>query len=314
MHSASLIAAIATVIPAAQPAAALDAEITLERTACFGTCPVYSVRITGDGNVEYVGKEYVRVLGPAQSRISRAAVQQLLDLIQKARYFELDGEYRYLIGPDGTRGMVTDLPTTTTSVRIGTKKHRVADYVGAPETLHEVERAIDRTAGTVKWISVDREVLDDLVRDGWKAASEQGLTFLGQAIRRNDVDTVDALLAAGVDPNAPPQGPLFYASDPAVIKVLIDRGADVNAASRSGETILMVAVRMGQADKVRLLLDAGALVTSSNESGETALHVAQALLVSERTARRPPSPFGPEPPRDYARIVQLLLAAGAKDF
>src|SRR5262245_48014013 len=152
----SLAAAIAIALPAAQPPDVLDAEISLERTACFGTCPVYSVRIAGDGAVEYVGKQYVRVMGPAQRRISRAVVQQLLDAIQKAGYFEMAGEYRYLVGPDGSRGTVTDLPTTITSVRIGTRTHRIVDYVGAPEALHDVEQRIDRAAGTAEWIGNQR--------------------------------------------------------------------------------------------------------------------------------------------------------------
>lgn len=156
MLIASLVTTVAIAVPAAQPSDALDAEITLERTACFGTCPVYSVRINGDGTVEYVGKQYVRVVGPAQSRIPRAALQQLLDLIQKAGYFEMDAEYRYLIGPNGTRGTVTDLPTTITSVRIGTRTHRIVDYVGAPDALHDIERHIDRAAGTAEWIANQR--------------------------------------------------------------------------------------------------------------------------------------------------------------
>jgi hypothetical protein len=143
---------------AAQPPASEDVEITLERTACFGTCPVYSVRISGDGDVHYVGREYVRIVGPAERRISTGAVQQLVDIIQKVGYFDMAEEYRYLIGPDGSRGVVSDLPTTTTSVRIGSRTHRVVDYVGAPEGLHDVERAIDRTAGTAEWISAGRHI------------------------------------------------------------------------------------------------------------------------------------------------------------
>ena len=50
-----LAAVLATSAP--QAAGALDAEVTLERTVCFGTCPAYSVRIAGDGLVEYIGKQ-----------------------------------------------------------------------------------------------------------------------------------------------------------------------------------------------------------------------------------------------------------------
>ena len=46
--------------------------ITLERTVCYGTCPAYTLRITGDGSVEYEGMRYVRVIGKATARISPA--------------------------------------------------------------------------------------------------------------------------------------------------------------------------------------------------------------------------------------------------
>jgi hypothetical protein len=56
---------------------------------------------------------------------------------------------------------VTDLPTTITTVRIGTRLHRIVDYYGAPEELHEIERAIDRVAGTARWVHGDREASED---------------------------------------------------------------------------------------------------------------------------------------------------------
>lgn len=35
--------------------------ISLEQTACYGTCPAYKVTIHGDGNVVYVGNNHVRI-------------------------------------------------------------------------------------------------------------------------------------------------------------------------------------------------------------------------------------------------------------
>jgi hypothetical protein len=313
MVYAALLAVAFWASTAAQPPAGPDAEITLERTACFGTCPVYSVRITGDGAVEYIGKQYVRVVGPARKRISVAAVQQLLEFIERAGYFQMEPEYRYLIGPNGSRGSVTDLPTTTTSVRIGDRRHRIVDYAWAPDALREIERAIDRAAGTARWISVDRQVVDELVRGGWKAASPEGTRYLAAAVERSDLDTVDALLSAGVEPNAQPPGILPYATDPAILARLIDGGADVNGASPSGETVLMIAVRRGDAEKVRVLIDAGALVTSSNSEGQTALQMAREALVRSQAAPPSRSPTGPTITPDYGTIVRLLVAAGAKE-
>jgi len=315
MLIAPLLAAVLATSTIPQAAGALDAEVTLERTACFGTCPVYSVRIAGDGLVEYAGKQYVRVVGPAQGRISRTALQQLLDLVQKAGYFEMAAEYRYLIGPDGTRGTVTDLPTTITSVRIGTRTHRIVDYVGAPEGLHEIERAIDRTAGTAKWVHVDRKAVEELVRGGWNARTKEGADYLRSAAERGDVDTVDALLLAGADPNTPPLGPLALTRDVDVSRRLIDGGADVNAVAAGGETVLTLAVRAGSADKVRLLIGAGALVNTANAAGQTPLRLARDGLATPKAAPRnyDSSLVSRQPASDYATIIRLLLAAGAKD-
>jgi hypothetical protein len=305
MVHAVLLAGVLLTSGAAQPPVALDAEITLERTACFGTCPVYSVRITGDGDVEYVGKDYVRVVGPARRRISVAAVRQLLDMVERAGYFEMEPEYRFLTGPNGARGVVTDLPTTTTSVRIGERRHRIVDYAWAPDALRDVERAIDRTAGTARWISVDRQAVDELVRKGWKPESREGFAYLVAAVDRADMDTVDALLAAGVEPNAQPPGALNYAREPQIISRLIDGGADVNAVSPSGDTILMIAARSGEVERVRRLIAAGALVSSTNGAGQTALQIAREAQMRTRAA-------GPNTPPDYDTVVRLLAAAGAK--
>src|SRR5262245_5862365 len=312
MVHAVLLAVVLLTSAAAQPAGAPDAEITLERTACFGTCPVYSVRILGQGDVEYTGKAHVRVVGPARRRISVAAVRQLLDIVERAGYFQMEPEYRYLIGPDGSRGTVTDLPTTTTGVRIGDRRHRVVDYAFAPDALRQIERAIDRTAGTARWISVDRGAIDELIREGWKPTSREGYQYLVAAVERADLDTVDALLTAGVDPNAQTPGILPYAGDPKIVARLIDGGADVNATSPSGDTVLMIAVRSGDAEKVRLLLAAGALVTSSNSPGQTALQMAREAAAKSRAAPPPRSPSGQTVAPDYASIIRLLVAAGAK--
>jgi Domain of unknown function (DUF6438) len=49
-----------------------DFVIGLERTSCFGECPVYSVTIDAKGNVTYDGKKLVRVEGHQNDRIPRA--------------------------------------------------------------------------------------------------------------------------------------------------------------------------------------------------------------------------------------------------
>src|SRR5207302_8400907 len=103
--------------------------------------------------------------------------------------------------PGGDISIVTDLPTTVTWAHIGARVKRVVDYIGAPAALKEFERHIDEAAGTQRWISVTPDVVRELQRDGWNAASQDGVKWLRDAVHRADVETAQALLDAGADPN-----------------------------------------------------------------------------------------------------------------
>jgi hypothetical protein len=140
-----LLAAIC-VCAAVLPAQSADRPvvITLERTTCFGTCPAYSLQITGDGRVEYEGRQFVRLVGKAETTISPEAVSQLVAEFERIHYFDLEDKYT---------GGITDLPTTTTSIRIGSRFKQVVDYYRAPAALKALEQRIDEVAGSKRWVA-----------------------------------------------------------------------------------------------------------------------------------------------------------------
>src|ERR1041385_8201332 len=47
-----------------------DDQITLERTACFGTCPMYKLTIDSDGTVTFNGERFTKTTGIAKGKIS----------------------------------------------------------------------------------------------------------------------------------------------------------------------------------------------------------------------------------------------------
>jgi ankyrin repeat protein len=57
----------------------------------------------------------------------------------------------------------------------------------------------------------------------------------------------------------------------AIARLLIEKGADVNATNKNGQTPLHVGAAWGRADLVRLLIDRGAEFTSRDATGRTAL-------------------------------------------
>ncbi len=120
-----------------------DVLITIERGACFGSCPIYSAQIYADGTVVYVGKNYVKTIGEQRFKISQDRIQNLIKEFERIDYWSLKDKYE----TDENGVSVTDLPTTTTSICLDGKKKRVVNYYHAPRKLDELEDKIDSLAG-----------------------------------------------------------------------------------------------------------------------------------------------------------------------
>jgi len=104
-------------------------------------------------------------------------------------------------------------------------------------------------------------------------------TELRQAIRDDDKTAIRALLKGGTNANAHSDSgasmlmyAAAYSSSTDVMQWLIDAGADVNTAASNGATALMWAA--GDPAKVKLLLARGAIVNAKTADGNTPLRVA----------------------------------------
>jgi hypothetical protein len=130
-----------------------DVAITLERTACFGTCPIYTVTILEDGTVNYVGADFVEVTGEQTSQIDPQLVEQMVAEFEAAGYFDWDAAY--------DAQTVTDMPTIITSVTRDGETHQVTRYAGdgnAPIALPFLELWVDIVANTGLWTGVQPDV------------------------------------------------------------------------------------------------------------------------------------------------------------
>ena len=124
--------------------------ITLARTVCFGFCPAYTVTITGDGQVTYVGGAFVNVMGEQRANISPSEVQSLLRRFDAVHFESLSDAYR---------AQVSDLPTYTIVLERNGHRKAVVDYgglsAGMPEAVRDLQNEIDRVAATSRWILRD---------------------------------------------------------------------------------------------------------------------------------------------------------------
>ncbi|MBI1278828.1 MAG: hypothetical protein GC179_11930 [Anaerolineaceae bacterium] len=123
-----------------------NTAITLERTACFGSCPIYTIKIYDNGDVVYHGDRFVMVTEEQKSQIDSETVKRMVKAFEDAGYFDWKEAYN--------TQTVTDLPSVITSVTSNGKTHRIVRYVGdgsAPLALVFLERWIDTMTNSNLW-------------------------------------------------------------------------------------------------------------------------------------------------------------------
>ncbi|MDA9325289.1 DUF6438 domain-containing protein [Flavobacteriales bacterium] len=104
--------------------------ISLEKTACFGTCPVFKIKIFKNGKGIFEGKKFVKKKGLIDFKLSQKEIQKILVKAENIKFPEMLDEYSEKI---------TDLPTTYIQI----KEKKIKDYFGAPKKLKDLETLIE---------------------------------------------------------------------------------------------------------------------------------------------------------------------------
>jgi len=116
----------------------------------------------------------------------------------------------------------------------------------------------------------------------------QGESALMLAAIHNQVDIAELLIAQGAEVNRPGWSPLHYAASKghmAMMRLLLDKSAYIDAESPDGNTPLMMAAYYSKSPlAVKLLLEEGADPTATNKNGNTAQELAQSANQAQSAA------------------------------
>jgi hypothetical protein len=127
-----------------------SATIELSRDWCRGPCPIYVVSVHGNGDVEYVGKKFVRIKGIQKAKVKPEQVAQILEILGRSKFFALE---------DRAFSWCFDTPSVSVSVSVDGRGKRVssdASCSGAKSGMQakfvQATDEIDKILGSDEWV------------------------------------------------------------------------------------------------------------------------------------------------------------------
>ncbi len=126
-------------------------QVSLRKTACYGKCPVYELKIYSNGKATYTGKANVERLGNYEALFTAEKMLQLEARAAAINYFDLSENY-----PSSKIG-IPDLPNTISYLKIGEREKQIFNNHDAPAALLEFEQFVESLVETLAWKQVEQK-------------------------------------------------------------------------------------------------------------------------------------------------------------
>lgn len=117
--------------------------ITLQKTACFGTCPVYTLDIYSNQEVNLMAEQFVGVgQGVFQLRLTQSEYDQIIEQFKRSEFFGFENRYR---------AQVSDLPTIFLTFSDGSRSKTIELYGAGPAALHQLVDSLQNMVDRGDW-------------------------------------------------------------------------------------------------------------------------------------------------------------------
>ncbi len=122
-----------------------DLTVSLKKTACFGKCPSYEVKLYEDGRATYQGFAYTSKKGVYEAK---APADLYKKIAERARGIHLNAMSAQF---PADRKFITDIPQTISFIRLGGVEKRIVDNFDAPADLIAYEKFLESVFDSLDW-------------------------------------------------------------------------------------------------------------------------------------------------------------------
>lgn len=124
---------------------------SIVRTPCYGNCQTYKMTIYENGFVELNGIRGVALIGKYTSKLTVNQVQNFRIRANRVGFMDMEDKYD---------GMVTDLPSATTTIVLNGIKKSVYRRYDFPRSILQFEELFDALLKSQKWEAVENSEQD----------------------------------------------------------------------------------------------------------------------------------------------------------
>lgn len=117
--------------------------ITLEKTPCYGFCPIYLANIYSNGNIHFLPSKNTKVKVPSKSKITKDQLDEITKKADAINFWELNDIY--------DNKNVTDLPSSILSIKSKDKIKKIKIRHGAPKPLIELLKLVENAVITAQY-------------------------------------------------------------------------------------------------------------------------------------------------------------------
>jgi hypothetical protein len=123
--------------------------MSINKSYCFGKCPVYDMKIYANGHVTLHAIDHLELPnGHYTATISQQSIERIYTLALQIEYFNMEDVY--------TNPYIQDVPTTITSVLHKEKGvlKRIENTWEAPHELKQFEQALHNLLNELEWKAI----------------------------------------------------------------------------------------------------------------------------------------------------------------